>query len=281
MPLDRQENLQGRIVHKYLGGIMTNIRTSIKCVVSLLVAIVIGGCGGGESAKPHAPGEIERLNTSESDLGDVDQYERLFQLRILLLKKSFAILESIVDEATAEEAAASWRDLFPIQVEAEYLEGRLVEYRELDDRRSESRRKYGPRVEDLRRRLLERQAICQKLPFFQKVNKAQREYSEDLLSVKAFEIQHGHAWRANGPQFVIGFPPKVTPEIDLSGEKGTLEVLIVDEETGALRPQREHIQCGGRAVLPIQDDKGGCLYWLRPARTADEKQHPEENSNGR
>ncbi|MDA1160316.1 MAG: SUMF1/EgtB/PvdO family nonheme iron enzyme [Planctomycetota bacterium] len=248
------------------------------------VALVsVDDSGDGATANVNTEQEARDLldTTSESGLGDVDQYERLFQLRILLMKKSRAILESIVDEATAEKAAASWRDLFPIQVEAEYLEGRLVEFRELDDRRSESRRKYGPQVEDLRRRLLERQAICQKLPFFQKVNKAQQEYSEDLLSVKAFEIQHGHAWRANGPQFVIWFLPRVIPEIDLSREKGTLEVLIVDEETGALSPQREHIQCGGKAVLPIQDDKNGCLYWLRPVQTADEKQNPEENSNGR
>jgi hypothetical protein len=102
--------------------------------------------------------------------------------------------------------------------------------------------------------------------FTKKVNRAQQEYSEDLLSVKPFMIQHGHAWRANGPQFVIWFPPRVIPEIDLGLEKGTLKVLIVDEETGALRPQREHIQCVGKAVLPFPDDKRGSLYWLRPVQ---------------
>ncbi len=225
--------------------------------------------------------EPKENTTARIAPGDVDQYERLFQLRVLLLRQSKAILDSIEDEASAEKAAASWRTLFPIQVEAEYLEGRLVEFSELDDRRAEAREKYGPQVDELRRKLRDRQAECQKLPFFQKVNRAQQEYSEDLLSVTPFEIRNGHAWRADGPQFVIWFPPRVIPEIDLSGEKGTLEVLIVDEDTGALRPQREHIQCGGKAVLPLQDDKHGCLYWLRPVQTSDEKQHPEEDSNGR
>jgi hypothetical protein len=36
----------------------------MKCPLTLLVAIVIAGCGGGESAKPHAPGEIERLSNA-------------------------------------------------------------------------------------------------------------------------------------------------------------------------------------------------------------------------
>jgi serine/threonine protein kinase len=209
---------------------------------------------------------------------DVDQYARLFQLRILLLKQSIAILESIVDEATAEEAAASWRDLFPIQVEAEYLEGWLVECSERDDRRAEVRQKYGQQVEELRRKLFERQRECQKLPFFQKVSETQQRYSEDLLSVKSFEIPHGHAWRANGPQFVIWLPATAPPQIDLSSEEGTLEVLIVEEETGSLHPQREHIPCGGKAVLPWPNNEQGTLYWLRPIQgPADDKHVQTEN----
>ncbi|MEQ9409275.1 MAG: hypothetical protein RIK87_16185 [Fuerstiella sp.] len=35
-------------------------------------------------------------------------------------------------------------------------------------------------------------------------------------------MNFGHAWRANGPQFVIWFPPGTIPRIDLSHEKGTL-----------------------------------------------------------
>lgn len=46
---------------KHLEGFMDHIRTWINCVLSLLAAIVIVGCGGGESARTHAPGEIERL----------------------------------------------------------------------------------------------------------------------------------------------------------------------------------------------------------------------------
>ena len=70
-------------------------------------------------------------------------------------------------------------------------------------------------------------------------------------------------------------------KIDLSLEKGTLEVLIVDEETGALRLQREHMQCGGTVVLPDPDDKHGSLYWLRPVQSPDEEKHSEGNENDR
>jgi hypothetical protein len=230
----------------------------------------------GEDATPS-----ESLKTSESAAGKVDEYERLSQLHILLLQKSQALLDSIVDEATAEKAAASWYSLFPIQVEVEYLGGRLVDFTELNDRRSEARKKYGPQIEKSRQQLLERQGECLKLPFFDKVNRVQLEYSEALLSVTPVEIQHGHAWRANGPQFVIWFPPGTTPQIDLSHEKGTLEVLIVDEETGALRLQREPIQCGGTVVLPDPDDKHGTLYWLRPVQSPDEETHSEGNGHDR
>ena len=64
MHLGRQTNLQGQIMHKHLEGIMNNLRTWINCVVSLLIAIVIAGCGGGDSAPTHAPGEIERLSNA-------------------------------------------------------------------------------------------------------------------------------------------------------------------------------------------------------------------------
>ena len=208
--------------------------------------------------------EAQGSTTARIAPGKIDQYGRLFQLRILLLKQSKGILDTIKDEATAESAAARWRNLFPIQVEAEYLEGRLVEFRELDDRRMAARDKYGPQVERLRRMLLERQGECQKLPFFQKVNKAQQEYSEDLLSVEPVEVQHGHGWRVNGSQFVIWLPPKAPPEIDMGSEEGSFEVLVVDEESGSLHPQREHIPHGGKAVLPRPNNEQGTLYWLRP-----------------
>ena len=61
MHLGRQKKLKRQIVHKHLEGVMNNMRTWINGAVSLLVAIVIAGCGGGESAHTHAPGEIERL----------------------------------------------------------------------------------------------------------------------------------------------------------------------------------------------------------------------------
>jgi hypothetical protein len=51
-------------MHKHLEGFMNNSRTWINCVVSLLIAIVFAGCGGGESVKAHSPGEIERLSNA-------------------------------------------------------------------------------------------------------------------------------------------------------------------------------------------------------------------------
>ena len=61
MHLGSQENLEGQIMHKHVEGTMN--RTWINCVLSLLIAIVIAGCGGG-SAQPQAPGEIERLSNA-------------------------------------------------------------------------------------------------------------------------------------------------------------------------------------------------------------------------
>ena len=43
---------------------MNNTPIWINCVVTLLVVIVIAGCGVGESANTHAPGEIERLSNA-------------------------------------------------------------------------------------------------------------------------------------------------------------------------------------------------------------------------
>lgn len=43
---------------------MNNTPVWINCVVSLLVAIVIAGCGGGESTNTYAPGDIERLSNA-------------------------------------------------------------------------------------------------------------------------------------------------------------------------------------------------------------------------
>ena len=51
-------------MYKHLEGFMNNTPTWINCVVSLLVVIVIAGCGGGDSAPTHAPGEIERLSNA-------------------------------------------------------------------------------------------------------------------------------------------------------------------------------------------------------------------------
>ena len=51
-------------MYKHLEGFMNNTPIWINCVVTLLVVIVIAGCGGGESANTHAPGEIERLSNA-------------------------------------------------------------------------------------------------------------------------------------------------------------------------------------------------------------------------
>jgi hypothetical protein len=82
--------------------------------------------------------------------------------------------------------------------------------------------------------------------------------------MKPHAIPAGHALRGDGPQFLIRLPAGAKPELDLSGEQGTLELLLINQETGSPQPQREHIPCGGKAKLPQPDGKSGSVYWLRP-----------------
>ena len=83
------------------------------------------------------------------------------------------------------------------------------------------------------------------------------------VMLKPFPVSEGHGQRVDGTQFVIWLPGDATPEIDLSSESGILEVLVVDEATGKIHPQRETIPCGGKALLPIPNQNDGTLYWLR------------------
>jgi len=77
-------------------------------------------------------------------------------------------------------------------------------------------------------------------------------------------VPAGHALRGDGPQFLLWLPPGAKPELDLSAEKGMLELFTVDE-LGIPQPHREHIACGGKAKLPQPDGKSGSVYWLRPS----------------
>lgn len=86
-----------------------------------------------------------------------------------------------------------------------------------------------------------------------------------VAKMKPHAIPAGHALRGHGPQFLLWLPPGATPEIDLIQEKGTLEVLTIDLETGTPRAQRERLPCGGKALLPVPGASSGSVVWLRPA----------------
>lgn len=83
--------------------------------------------------------------------------------------------------------------------------------------------------------------------------------------MKPHAIPAGHALRGDGPEFLLWLPSGAKPEMDLSQEKGMLEVLVIDPETGTPRAQRERIPCGGQALLPVPDSSSGTVFWLRPA----------------
>ena len=51
-------------MHKNLKGILNHVRIWLSRVAAPLVAILMAGCGGGESAHTHAPGDIERLSNA-------------------------------------------------------------------------------------------------------------------------------------------------------------------------------------------------------------------------
>lgn len=51
-------------------------------------------------------------------------------------------------------------------------------------------------------------------------------------------------------------------ELDLSGERGVFNVVVVDARTGEVKPRRENLRGGGRVRLPTGNN-GASIVWLR------------------
>ena len=189
-------------------------------------------------------------------------FKRLYRLDTTVMQKNNSMVQAIQDAPTAEQAATSVGKLFPLKAEIRYLKRALREFgtgpdQQLYDEYKQQRDKLSAAYVKLAAKVINQ-------PYFDRFNSAYIETSRKTTTLKPYPIPEGHAQRGDGPQFVIWLPAGATPEIDLSHENGTLEVLVVDEKTGELHPQRQTITCGGKALLPVPERNDGSLYWLRP-----------------
>jgi hypothetical protein len=200
-------------------------------------------------------------------------FKRLYRLNITVMQTNNAIVQTIKDEATAEQAAKNVGKLFPLKAEIRYLDRALRDFGLGPDQQLYE--KYKQQRSKLSAAYVKLAVKVKDQPYFDTFNTAYIETSRKTTTLKPYSIPEGHAQRGDGPQFVIWVPAGATPEIDLSSENGTLEVLVVDEKTGELHPQRQNITCGGKALLPVPDRNDGSLYWLRPVN---ENNAPDSDS---
>lgn len=204
--------------------------------------------------------------TDESKESDgekvVTDFKRLYRLEIAVWREMDSIVERIQDEVTADQAAESMANLFPLKAEIRFLKRSLRRYgtgpdQQLFDDYTRQRDTMAAAYRKKAEKLVNQ-------AYFDKVNKAYIEMSRSTTTLRPFSVSEGHAQRTDGRQFVIWLPGGATPRIDLSSESGILEVFVVDEETGQIHPQRQKISCGGKAFLPVPYQDHGSLYWLRP-----------------
>lgn len=192
----------------------------------------------------------------------VRQFERLYRMQIAVSKKNNSIVQTIQDEATAQQAANEVVKLFPLRAEIRYLKRALRDFGVGPDQKLFDQ--YKQQSAQLANQYVMLAIKKKDQPYFERFNTAYVEMSVKTTTLKPYPIPEGHAQRGDGPQFVVWLPPGAMPQIDLSSDEGRLEICLVDEKTGELRPQRETITCGGKALLPMPDRNEGSLYWLRP-----------------
>jgi hypothetical protein len=207
-------------------------------------------------------GGIVSYRGSLTKIDQALQFKRLYRLKSTVQKLSNSIVQAIHDDTTAEQAAKDAVRLFPLKSEIRYLERALRDFGVGPDQKLYD--EYKQQSDKLAAEYVQLAVRVKDQPYFERFNTAGIETARKTTTLKPFALPEGHAQRGDGPEFVIWLPAGSTPEIDLSDEKGTLKVFVVDENTGELRAQRETIMCGGKAYLPIPDRDGGSLYWLRP-----------------
>jgi hypothetical protein len=118
-----------------------------------------------------------------------DGFDGLYAKRIELLTKRLAIYESVVDQASAVDAAKKWRALLPQEREIEQLTERLGQPD--DERLAQLNRKYGKRLNALSTRTLKAgyglagEPYGKALHIAQLENRAEVEGSEEIRQALA------------------------------------------------------------------------------------------------
>jgi formylglycine-generating enzyme required for sulfatase activity len=106
-----------------------------------------------------------------------DGYDKLHGLRIRYFEQAIAIKESVVDEASAEEAARKWRELLPLEVEMTKLEKKLGS--PSPERQAELNREYVAKLEKLAVRHARLTVTLASKPYYEKLRIAQRQNAAD------------------------------------------------------------------------------------------------------
>ena len=105
-------------------------------------------------------------------------FDELYTKRIDLLTKHLAIYESVVDEASAGEAAKQWRALLPFEKEIHELNEKLGQPGE--ERLAELNEKYGNRLNGIANRSLQAGYALARKPYAKVLHIAQFENSVEI-----------------------------------------------------------------------------------------------------
>ena len=207
-------------------------------------------------AKSSSPAAVQQAD-------DASHFRRLCKLRIAYHTRYAAIVQTIRDEATAQAAAKAYADVLPLKCAIHHL-GRLLRNYELDSHEQTLLSETDQKIDSINSDIVRATLKVRDEPYFNLFGTVFNEMLVTSRAMRPFAISEGHAQRGDGPQFVIWLPAGAKPELDLSDVDGRLQVLVVDELTGELQPQRQYVNGGGKVVLQIPDSVDGGLYWLRP-----------------
>ncbi len=200
---------------------------------------------------------------ADTSATDAMQFKRLCHMRVAYHKRYAAIVQTIHDESTAIAAAKSFADLLPLKCETNHL-GRMLRRYKMKPEQTVLLEETQQKIDSINQDIISATLKVRDEPFFKIFGRAFQDLNTLSRALKPVPVPEGHAQRGDGPQIVVWLPPSGKGEIDLSDEKGMLEVVVVNELTGELKRQREHISCGGKAMLPTTGSKYGTLLWLRP-----------------
>lgn len=123
------------------------------------------------------------LCAMETPAENGDQYDKLYELRIRYFTEMHDICKSVVDEASAEEAAKKWRALLPLEIEIKQLSKKLGQ--PSAERQAELNTVYGTKISDLSTRSLQLVYRLANKPYYKKLHIAMLQNQADQGSEDA------------------------------------------------------------------------------------------------